>query len=169
MQGPPACPQSWALRGGLGHKHPSVGWHVHAASLPAVPELLPAPARPALPKQKALVRGYTAPRLPRAAYAHGVHGRAHQAVMERERRRICLRWLDTANPAIPGQVALAVLDTERWVRVGALTVPPAAVASCAAAWSPKGVASRVCAAQQLLPATHTSCLRIACPPAGRRL
>lgn len=62
---------------------------------------------------KALVRGYTAPRLPRAAYAHGVHGRAHQAVMERERRRICLRWLDTANPAIPGQVALAVLDTER--------------------------------------------------------
>ncbi|KAL4424975.1 hypothetical protein ABPG77_002860 [Micractinium sp. CCAP 211/92] len=61
----------------------------------------------------ALVRGYTAPRLPRAVYAHGVDGKAFQTVMERERRRICLRWLDSANPAIPGQVALAVLDTER--------------------------------------------------------
>ncbi len=76
----------------------------------AVPNVLPAP-----PKQAALVRGYTAPRLPRAVYAHGVDGKAFQTVMERERRRICLRWLDSANPAIPGQVALAVLDTERWV------------------------------------------------------
>ena len=62
------------------------------------------------------MRGYTAPQLPPAVYERSVDGRAHQAVMERERRRIVLRWLEAANPAVPAPVALAVLNTERWVR-----------------------------------------------------
>lgn len=36
-----------------------------------------------------------------------------QASMERETRRIVLRWLAGANPPIDGPLALAVLDTER--------------------------------------------------------
>ena len=63
--------------------------------------------------QKALVKGYTAPPLPDPAYHHGLDSGGHQAVMERECRRIVLRWLDSANPSIGGPAALAVLDTER--------------------------------------------------------
>lgn len=36
-----------------------------------------------------------------------------QAVLAREARRIILRWLDAANPAIGGPQALVVLDAER--------------------------------------------------------
>ncbi|PSC71573.1 pollen-specific SF21-like [Micractinium conductrix] len=62
---------------------------------------------------KALVRAYTAPPLPAPAYLHGVQERSAQASMERETRRIVLRWLAGANPPIDGPLALAVLDTER--------------------------------------------------------
>lgn len=127
----------------------------------AVPNVLPAP-----PKQAALVRGYTAPRLPRAVYAHGVDGKAFQTVMERERRRICLRWLDSANPAIPGQVALAVLDTERWVggwKVGGGGRWPLIAASSRAA---QGPSTRCMGLPYSVPNKSAS---NAAPPAGRRL
>lgn len=113
--------------------------------------------------QGALVKGYTAPALPKAAYVHRVDDKAHQvgggrqgvwrlagllasclascwgcngrrlqpggaalpnrspsphrwlaqAALGREARRIVLRWLDAANPAIGGPQALVVLDAER--------------------------------------------------------
>lgn len=76
------------------------------------------PAYPAAGVQLALFKGYAAPRLPRAAYAHGVDAKAHQAVMARECRRIVLRWLDGANPSIGSAEALTVLDAERWGGLG---------------------------------------------------
>jgi hypothetical protein len=66
------------------------------------------------PSPRALLKGYAAPPLPPAAYAHGLAGREHQGVMSRECRRIVLRWLESANPAIGGAEALLVLDAERW-------------------------------------------------------
>ena len=73
----------------------------------APPSCIPAPAAPrarsaplscsccrpgaARLPQKALFKGYTAPALPKAAYVHGVDGKAHQAALGRESRRIVLR------------------------------------------------------------------------------
>jgi hypothetical protein len=68
--------------------------------------------------QKALVKGYTAPALPKAAYSHGLGDKSHQLVMARESRRIVLRWLEGANPAIGAVAAGTVLDTDRWVGRG---------------------------------------------------
>lgn len=62
---------------------------------------------------KALLKSYLRPPLPEAAYSHGLADGALQETMSLEIRRIILRWLDAANPAIPKAVATAVLDTER--------------------------------------------------------
>ena len=77
----------------------------------------PLPASLGCP-QKALVRGYTAPALPKAAYSHGLGDKSHQLVMGRESRRIVLRWLEGANPAIGALAAGTVLDTDRWAGRG---------------------------------------------------
>ena len=63
---------------------------------------------------KMLLKSYLLrPPLPEAAYYHGLQESACRATMEAETRRIVVRWLEAANPAIPKPVALAVLDTER--------------------------------------------------------
>lgn len=67
---------------------------------------------------KALLRSYLRPHLPEAAYGAGVAEAGAQGAMAAETRRIVLRWLDAANPAIPRPVALAVLDTERCAAPG---------------------------------------------------
>lgn len=64
--------------------------------------------------QGALVRGYIKPALPAAAYSFpAVADKAQQAALARESRRLVLRWLDSANPAIASAQALVVLDAER--------------------------------------------------------
>eukprot|EP00887_Chlorella_sp_A99_P001355 scaffold8.g1355.t1 len=62
---------------------------------------------------KALLRSYAAPPLPKAAYYLGVNGSEYQRVLHLQSRRVVLRWLESANPAVRSEEALALLDTER--------------------------------------------------------
>lgn len=108
--GAPPCLAAAGCRGGV--RLPASCQRVQGVAI--LQCSLPSPSHPALPVlQKALVKGYTAPALPKAAYTHGVDDRAHQQVMARESRRIVMRWLDSANPAIGAPLALTVLDAER--------------------------------------------------------
>ena len=106
----PACPPGELRRRGCAsEKHATLG--------PPKPALLPSSSLGSTASlgclQKALVKGYTAPALPKAAYSHGLGDKSHQLVMARESRRIVLRWLEGANPAIGALAAGTVLDTDR--------------------------------------------------------
>jgi hypothetical protein len=104
-----------------------------AAQAVPPPESVPHPTavyalQVSAPDRSALLKRYLAPPLPEAAYNAGVDGRDAQRDLALGGRRIALRWLDSATPAVPQAAALALLDTGR--RAGGPLCGPPAAALC---------------------------------------